>query len=105
MKNQINATAANRKALRAHAKEAMADYSRVMTWLVLDNDGDLYEVVEPQGQSYLNTSDTIVASTGDFYKAHGNGAATNSHGDKYRTQRDYLTDLLGAEDYKRIFEK
>lgn len=38
---KINATPANRKQLRSHAREAMAAYSRVMTWLVLDADGDL----------------------------------------------------------------
>lgn len=103
--DKINATQANRKALREHAREAMEDYSRVMTWLLIDDDGDLYEITEPQGQSFYSGSDTVLATTGDFYKAHGNGAACDQNGTKYKTQREYLSDLLGKTEYIRIFNK
>jgi hypothetical protein len=99
----INATVANRKILRSHAKEALADYSRVMTWLVLDSDGDLYELIEPQGQTHYCGRDEVIATTGDFYKAHGDGAARRPDGGKYKAQRDYLQDLLGVTNYARIF--
>lgn len=102
--SKINATPANRRALREHAREAIAAYSAMMTWLVLDGDGDLYELVEPQGQSSYCGADDVIASTGSFYKAHGDGAATDpSTGRPYRLQRDYLADLLGKADYARIF--
>lgn len=102
----INATPANRKQLRGHAREALASYSRVMTWLVLDADGDLSTIVEPQGQTVYVGDDAVVAATGCFHKAHGDGAAIDpSTGRAYRTQRDYLTDLLGATEYARIFAK
>lgn len=101
--NQIKATIANRKALRAHAREALRDYSPVMTWLVLDSEGDLFEIVEPQGQTYYTGKDTVIARTGSFAKAHGDGAARNEMGEKYTTQKSYLTDLLGQDDYNRIF--
>lgn len=100
----INNTIANRKALRAHAKEALRDYSPVMTWLVIEEDGSLYEICEPQGQTYYRGSDYVFATTGGFHKAHGDGAARNDIGQKYRTQREYLKDLLGKEEYARIFE-
>lgn len=103
--NAIKNTVANRKALRAHAKEALRDYSPVMTWLILDDDGDLYEICEPQGQTYYTGSDIVIAKTGGFAKAHGDGAARNENGEKYRTQRDYLMDLLGKNDYDRLFKK
>lgn len=102
---KINATASNRKTLRSHAREAMADYSSIMTWLTLDTDGNLREVVEPQGQSIYVGDNEVIATTGSFYKAHGDGAALDNHGEKYTTQRRYLTDLLGADDYARIFSK
>lgn len=35
---RIAATPSNRKTLREHAREAMADYSQIMTWLLLDGD-------------------------------------------------------------------
>lgn len=99
----INPTPANRNTLRRHSREALADYSPVMTWLVLDANGDLEIITEPQGQTEYTGADEVIATTGDFHKAHGNGAETDSHGNKYRTQRDYLTDLLGADCYVRIF--
>lgn len=103
---KINATTANRKQLRAHAREAMASYSRVMTWLILDNDGDLGTIVEPQGQTVYVGSKTVIATTGGFHKAHGDGAAVDpSTGRPYGTQRAYLSDLLGASEYQRIFGK
>ena len=50
---QIKATAANRKILREHAKEALANYSRIKTWL-LNDPGNLRILEEPQGQrAYL----------------------------------------------------
>ena len=102
----INATPANRKQLRDHAREALAAYSRVMTWLVVDQQGDLSTIVEPQGQSYYVGSDTVIATTGSFHKAHGDGAAVDpSTGRSYSTQRAYLSDLLGASEYQRIFGK
>ena len=101
---KINATPANRKQLRAHAREALAAYSRVMTWLVVDGNGDLSTIVEPQGQTVYVGSDVVIAATGGFHKAHGDGAAIDPQtGRAYRTQRAYLTDLLGAAEYQRIF--
>lgn len=100
---KINATPASRKALRSHAREAMADYSRIMTWLIVDSAGDLYEITEPQGQTVYVGSDEVVATTGGFHKSHGAGAAADEYGKKYRTQKAYLTDLLGSAEYKRIF--
>ncbi|MDR1889928.1 MAG: hypothetical protein LBQ81_11220 [Zoogloeaceae bacterium] len=105
MRGIIKATAANRKELRAHAREAMADYSPVMTWLIVDEDGDLYTIEEPQGQTSYVGGDEIIATTGGFYKAHGDGAARDQYGQKYRTQRDYLIALLGLAEYQRIFVK
>ncbi len=101
----IKATAANRKVLRGHAKEALRDYSPVMTWLVLEDDGNLFEIVEPQGQTYYTGNDEVVASTGGFHKAHGDGAARDEDGNKYKNQREYLIDLLGEAEYARIFAK
>ena len=100
---KINSTPANRKALREHAREALADYSAVMTWLILGPDGNLYELIDPQGQSEYVGADEVIATTGDFYKAHGDGAALDATGRKYKRQRDYLRDLLGASEYVRIF--
>lgn len=101
----INATARNRKALRSHAKEALADYSPIMTWLLLDDAGNLDILEEPQGQTDYVGADEVIAKTGGFHKAHGDGAALTERGEKYRTHRDYLVDLLGADDYSRIFAK
>lgn len=98
----IKATAANRKVLRDHAREAIADYSPVMTWL-LDQDGDLLIIEEPQGQTYYVGDLPIVATTGSFGKAHGDGATRDEYGRPYRTQRAYLQDLLGPDHYERIF--
>ena len=100
----INATPYNRKILRKHAREAMCNYSRVMTWLILDNSGDLYIITEPQGQTEYCGNDDVIAVTGDFYKAHGDGAAKDDYGNVYTTQREYLTDLLGADEYSAIFK-
>lgn len=102
----INATPANRQILRKHAREAMAAYSQVMTWLVSDGSGDLSIITEPQGQSVYVGNDEVVAATGGFHKAHGDGAAIDPRtGRAYRTQRDYLADLLGATEHARIFAK
>ena len=101
--SKIKATGANRRVLREHAREALADYSRVMTWLVVDSDGDLREIVEPQGQTVYVGADEVVATTGGFYKAYGDGAARSETGEKYGTQRAYLIDLLGRPEYDRIF--
>jgi hypothetical protein len=82
----------------------MLAYSPVMTWLLLDSDGDLSILEEPQGQTSYYGDDTIIAQTGSFHKAHGDGAEIDeSTGRPYKTQRDYLTDLLGRADYERIF--
>jgi hypothetical protein len=104
----IKATPENREILRQHAKEAMANYSNLMTWLILNKHGDLSIISEPQGQSIYAGSDVVLAATGGFYKAHGNGAATYYCTDAgeplpYATQKHYLTDLLGQAEYKRIF--
>ena len=100
----IAPTAANRKILRAHAREAMAKYSRVMTWLILDNEGNLDIVVEPQGQSVYVGNDEVLATTGGFYASCGQGGAIDSRtGRAYRTQGAYLSDLLGQNNYNRIF--
>lgn len=102
---KIKATPANRKQLRIHAREAMAAYSAVMTWLIKDGEGNLYTLQEPQGQSHYVGSDDVIATTGGFHKAHGDGAAIDpSTGRAYRVQRDYLIDLLGAAEYHRIFQ-
>lgn len=104
MVKTINATPANRKALRAHAREAMAAYSRIMTWVVLDSEGDLHIIAEPQGQTVYVGDDEVIATTGGFHKAHGKGAAINpATGCAYATRREYLTDLLGAEKYNQVF--
>ena len=101
---KINATPANRQALRAHAREALTAYSRLMTWLLVDPKGDLSIITEPQGQSAYVGALEVVATTGSFYKAHGDGAAVNpATGRPYSTQREYLTDLLGRVEYGRIF--
>jgi len=101
---KINATPANRKTLRRHAREAMAAYSCVMTWLLLADDGDLWIAEEPQGQSVYVGSDKIIAMTGGYHKAQGDGAVFDpATGRPYRTQRDYLADLLGEDVYVRIF--
>lgn len=106
----IKATAENRKTLRRHAKEAMAPYSNMMTWLLLDKSGDLSIISEPQGQSFYAGDDAVLAETGSFYKAHGDGAATYYCPDAgkplpYATQKHYLTDLLGEAEYERIFAR
>lgn len=94
---------ANRKVLRSHAREAMRDYSPVMTWLVLEN-GMLTQIVEPQGETAYTGDGEVIATTGDFHKAHGKGAVINQvTGKPYRTQRDYLRDLLGREQYVSLF--
>jgi hypothetical protein len=102
---KINATPSNRATLRSHAREALRDYSPVMTWLLLDDDGDLYEITELQGQTYYTGRDDVIGATGGFAKAHGDGAARNEDGQKYRSQRDYLSDILGKAEYARIFAK
>jgi len=81
----------------------MCDYSPVMTWLLLDEDGNLSVRQEPQGQSAYVGDDEVVAKTGDFYKAHGDGAARDCHGQEYTSDEAYLTDLLGVGEYNRIF--
>ena len=101
--NMINNTQKNRKLLRRHAREALCTYSPVMTWLLLDDSGNLAIIEEPQGQSEYVGTDKVIAKTGGFYKAHGDGAACNSAGYPYRTQRAYLTDLLGSDNYNQIF--
>ena len=103
MTTYIKPTIASRKVLRSHAREAMRCYSPVMTWLLLDNNGDLYELVEAQGQTEYVGSEKVIATTGGFYKAHGNGAVTNKYGQPYKTQKAYLIDLLGKSEYERIF--
>ena len=65
----------------------------------------MYEIVEPQGQTYYTGSDEVIATTGGFRKAHGDGAAVNGYGEKYKTQKAYLSDLLGKNEYERIFGK
>lgn len=107
MMTQINATTSNRKVLKSHAREALRDYSPVMTWLILDKDGNLYEIIEPQGQTYLNLADgdEEICRTGGFHKAHGDGAVRDDLGQKFKTQKAYLTYLLGKDDYDRIFIK
>lgn len=73
MKAIITNTAANRKALREHAREALRSYSPVMTWLIVDSDGELHEICEPQGQTYYTGSDIVIATTGGFAKSCGEG--------------------------------
>ncbi len=101
--NAIRSTPQNRRILRQHAAEAMADYSAVMTWLLRDDDGDLAIITEPQGQTDYVGSAAVIDRTGGFHKAHGDGAATDSTGRKYRTQKAYLQDLLGHGEYDRLF--
>lgn len=90
----IEATANNRKILQQHACEALKDYSPVMTWLVLDGDGDLHIIEEPQGQTEYAGTNVVIARTGGFHKARGDGAARDADGKKYKTQKAYLRDLL-----------
>lgn len=99
---KIKNTVKNRKALREHAKEAIADYSPLATWLALDDQGDLRLIVELQGGTFYCGSDPLLAKTGSASKAHGQGAAKDKYGKKYKTQTAYLRDFLG-EDYARIF--
>ena len=73
-----------------------------MTWLTLDKDGDLDITETPQGQSMYTGADTVIATTGSFHKAHGDGAAIDEDGNKYPTQRSYLQALLGKQ-YDIIF--
>lgn len=101
----INNTVANRKVLREHAREALAAYSPVMTWLLLDAEGNLDILTEPQGQTYYTGDDIVIATTGGFYKSCGEGEACDEYGNPYKTQRDYLKDLLGKKDYDRLFNK
>lgn len=101
----INNTPANRKQLRILAQEAMASYSPIMTWVVLDANGDLYTLVEPQGQSYYSGGDIVIATTGGFAKSCGEGAARDEFGNKFKTQKAFLTHLLGAKEYDRLFNK
>lgn len=98
----IKNTVSNRKILRAHAKEAMLDYSPIMTWLVCV-DGDLHIVVEPQGQSFYCGAGRVIGTTGSVYKAHGQGAETDEMGNRYKSQKAYLFDLLGSKVYNDIF--
>lgn len=101
----INNTVANRKALREHAREALATYSPIMTWVLLDSDGDLYILTEAQGQTYYTGKDIVIATTGGFHKSCGEGEARDENGRPYKTQRSYLKDLLGKKDYDRLFNK
>jgi len=93
----------NRKVLRNHAREALKAYSPVMTWLLQDED-ELYIIEEAQGQTDYVGYDCIVATTGDFYKAHGQGAAVDCAGRRHYTQKSYLVELLGTASYNRIFK-
>lgn len=87
----------NRKKLRGHAREALRAYSPVMTWLLLDEDGDLSILEEPQGQTFYTGKKEVIATTGGFAKAHGDGAARDSDGMPYKTQWDYLLATFGEE--------
>ena len=59
----------------------------------------------PRGNA-ADIDDAVVAATGGFHKAHGEGAAIDPQtGRAYRTQRAYLADLLGVSEYQRIFGK
>ena len=100
---RINATRENRRTLWEHAHEALEDFSQMMTWLLLDSSGDLRILEEVVGQTVYTGSDTVIATTGGLYKAFGNGAATDEEGRRYRTEADYLIDLLGVDEYARIF--
>lgn len=102
----IKATVQNRKELREFARFAIADYSRLMGWLLLDEDGNLSSIWEAQGQTEYVGSLKVIAAGGDFYKAHGAGAAADPKtGKPYRTQREWMIALLGVEHYARIFGK
>lgn len=101
----INATVENRKLLRKHAKEAMKDYSPVMTWLLVTPTGNLIILEEPQGQSFYAGEYPVISTTGSFYKASGDGAARNECGEKYKTQKEFLQNLLGCKEYERIFDQ
>jgi hypothetical protein len=61
-------------------------------------------LVEPQGQTVYAGDDEVLATTGGVHAAHGQGGAVDPRtGRPYRTQRDYLSDLLGQSEYDRIF--
>lgn len=101
----IKPTVENRKILREHAKEALKDYSRVITWLVVSQEGKLSIISEPQGQTFYTGSDEVIDITGGFRKAHGDGAARDKNGQKYTSQMAFLIDLLGVIEYERLFNK
>lgn len=98
-------TVKNRKVLRSHAREALCAYSPVMTWLLLDSEGDLYVLSEPQGQTEYTGSNVVLATTGGFAKSCGEGTVCDEYGNPYFRQKDYLTDLLGEKDYDRLFNQ
>ena len=103
--NDIQPNPINRKVLNQWAKEVRADYSPLMGWLVVNEHGTLYNIFEPQGQTEYTGNGIILASSGDFYKAHGNGATRDECGNKYKTNKAYFIDLMGLDNYNRIFNK
>ncbi len=96
--DRITATPRNRRLLREHAARAIARYSPVMSWLVRDVDGDLYAVIEAQGQTTLRrgAGEFIVDTQGSVWQAHGQG------GSDERTVASYLSRLLGPAQYARL---
>ena len=104
---KINISVENRKVLRDLAREALQAYSDFDSWYVVDEDGDLYEVYEPQGNNELrlHAGNHCLAAFGSFYKAHGEGAERDIDGNVYPTQRAYLKELLGEENYMLMFPK
>ena len=63
----------NIRTFQEFAKDAQAEYSPFMGWLLLDNNGDLYYLREPQGQTIYTGRDKVIAEFGDCYSAHGQG--------------------------------
>lgn len=96
---------ATRKTLNEWAREVRADYSPLMGWLVKAEDNTLYNIFEPEGATIYTGNNTVLAITGGFYKAHGDGAEHDENGNKYRTNKAYFIDLMGFANYSRIFNK
>jgi len=91
-------TKENKRVLREHAREALSKYSPCMTWLLLDANGDLRIITEPQGQTSYAGNDIVIAMTGGFEKSHGNGVEINpSTGRAFKTQRECIELICNGE--------
>ena len=62
--------AENRKAVREYWRSYLAD-GHIMAWLLARDNGDVYAIYEPQGQTYYTGHDDVLHYFGDVYRAHG----------------------------------